>query len=105
MEILARCETGIPETNAERMAELLEHVATHFYTEEVFMRRIGFPGYEQHKAEHEVIARAAFVLAEQFSTSGLGLAGIADFAARSLKTHLVKSDSAIAYFIRQQRSS
>ena len=109
-EILARCETGTheqeqPEANAARMAELLEHVAMHFYTEEVFMRRIGFPGFERHKAEHEAIARAAFALAEQFLTTGLAVAEIVDSAARSLKTHLVKSDSAIACFIHQERNS
>jgi hemerythrin len=109
-EIAARCAAGTaarvdPETIAERMAELLEHVATHFYTEEVLMRSIGFPGYASHKAEHAVIARAAFALAERFHTSGLALAEVSEFAAKSLMTHLVGSDRTIGCFMRQQRTA
>ena len=45
LEIVARCGVatsvcGSPEVMVERMAELLEHVATHFHTEEVLRRSI-----------------------------------------------------------------
>src|SRR5450432_128527 len=92
-EIVARCTAGTTarvsqEIVAERMAELLEHVATHFHTEEAFMRSIGFPGYTPHKAEHDAIARAAFALADRFHTGGLTLSEVAEFAAKSLMAHL-----------------
>jgi hemerythrin len=107
-EIVARCTAGTtaragPEIVAERMAELLEHVATHFHTEEVLMRRIGFPEYASHKAEHDAIARAAFALADRFHASGLALAEVSEFAAKSLMTHLVRSDRTIGHFMRQEQ--
>jgi len=109
-ELAARCAAGAtapvdPEIITERMAELLEHVATHFYTEEVLMRSIGFPGYASHKAEHDAIARAAFALAERFHASGVALAEVSEFAAKSLMTHLVGSDRTIGSFMRQQRTA
>jgi hemerythrin len=106
-EIVARCAACTtarvgPEIVAVRMAELLEHVATHFHTEEVLMRSIGFPEYASHKAEHDAIARAAFALADRFHASGLALAEVSEFAAKSLMTHLVRSDSTIGCFMRAQ---
>jgi hemerythrin-like metal-binding protein len=108
-EIVERCAAGPtapvdPAIIAERMAELLEHVATHFHNEEALMRRIGFPGYASHKAEHDAIARAAFALAEEFPERGLALAEVSEFAAKAVMTHVVKSDKTIGSFIRQQQT-
>jgi hemerythrin-like metal-binding protein len=108
-EIVERCAAGPtapvdPAVIAERMAELLEHVATHFHNEEALMRRIGFPGYASHKAEHDAIARAAFALAEGFRDSSLALADVSEFATKAVMTHVVQSDRTIGCFMRQQRT-
>jgi hemerythrin len=108
-DIVTRCAAGTTvrgasEIVAERMAELLEHVATHFHTEEALMRSIGFPGYAGHKAEHDAILCAAFALAERFPASGLTLAEVCEFAAKSVMTHLVRSDRTIGCFIAATRT-
>jgi hypothetical protein len=48
------------------------------------------------------IVRSAFALAEKLPASGLTVADVHDFATHLLTTHLVRSDSAIAGFMRQQ---
>ena len=93
-------KSGDTERVVQRLTGLLEHVATHFYDEEVLMRRVGFPGYERHRAEHEAIAGAVFECASRFPHYAPGRHEAAKLA-RRLVRHLATSDHAIAFFMRQ----
>ena len=93
-------KAGHSEVAVRRLAELLEHVATHFYDEEVLMRRVGFPWYDRHRAEHEAIARATFEFASGFPQCTPAIRDVGKLAKRFVK-HLATSDLAIARFIGQ----
>lgn len=45
---------------------LVQYVASHFATEERFMKTHSFPGYLAHKAEHDKLTKKALELQQQF---------------------------------------
>lgn len=48
------------------LAGLIQYVATHFATEEKFMKTHAYPEYLKHKAEHDALTKQAADLQNQF---------------------------------------
>ena len=48
------------------LSGLIQYVATHFATEEKYMKAHGYPEYYKHKGEHEVLTKQAIDLQKQF---------------------------------------
>ena len=46
---------------------LVEYAGTHFATEEHYMTKYDFPGYAEHKAEHEAFSAKAVDLLERYA--------------------------------------
>lgn len=83
-----------------------EYVATHFSTEERFMRDVGYPGLDRHREEHERFAADLRELHRDFAEAGTlpGLVGrlnrqVGDW----LRGHVCVTDMAMGRFASRAR--
>ena len=78
------------------------YCVTHFGAEEAWMRDVGFPGYVQHRAEHETfIEHLVQLSAEHEKRGGPGLqpVRVGSFLSRWLEDHVSRTDCAFAAFL------
>lgn len=78
----------------DALAELIEHMATHFRHEETLMTQIGYPGLAAHREEHIAIVDEYLTLQRRFERRSISLK--ADFFSHVRHTmceHIQKSDS------------
>jgi len=82
-----------------------EHCAQHFDQEEVYMRKIGFPGYEDHKAEHEDFLERIILLFDEYE-SGSEHAGIEllGFLGSLWQNHISTTDRELADYCKHTSS-
>lgn len=87
---------------AKVLKQLTDYTQYHFTEEEAFMRRWNYPGFEQHKTEHD-----AFVAKVNAQIRTLSAANPDDgfqfyrFLGTWLLAHIAKADQAWAAFIRE----
>jgi hemerythrin-like metal-binding protein len=92
----------------ELFAFLAGYALEHFASEESLMRRVGYPGLEQHQAEHRAFKQRLGSLVPQWDSEGdstamvLALLGFLD---AWLTEHVRGSDQRLGVFIRTQRPS
>ena len=55
-------------TFLEVLHKVVDYVGYHFGTEEKIMKRVNYPGFLNHKREHEAFVREVFTKAEEFET-------------------------------------
>jgi len=72
---------------------MVEYANVHFSTEEKYMLRLTYPGYQKHKAEHEQFTAKALDLQERIGHSGFVLTlEILSFLKGWLQEHILVTD-------------
>ena len=96
---------ALPEEVPGVIAFLEDYVVNHFGMEEVYMRRLTYPGYPFHKSEHVQFVNNFYDLRDEFDTNG-GSPEIADKMGRFLGdwliNHIAKVDKALGRFLREK---
>ena len=86
-----------------RMESLIRFTQGHFVHEESLMRAYGFPGLEQHAAEHEEVLREALTLMEALSPSNTGRAVLVTaFLTDCAENHILNEDRELALYLREK---
>ena len=79
--------------------EMTEYAVTHFATEEKYMLRFQFPGYQEHKREHDVFAQKAAALQDEFSITGFVFTlPVVSFLKEWLQHHILVTDKKYSAF-------
>jgi hemerythrin len=105
-ELHAERRKGAPlEQQRALYAALVKAVVDHFRTEESYMRRLRYEGFELHRAEHNALVENALALSKQLETGGCaevdaGLEYIKDW----LRNHLLTSDRRMGRFLAEKLS-
>jgi len=98
-------EAASPEEIPEVLAFLEDYVISHFGMEEVYMRRLTYPGYPFHKNEHVQFINGFYDLRDEFDTDG-GSPEVADklgrFLGDWLVNHIGKVDKALGRFLQEK---
>jgi len=72
---------------------MIEYATIHFKTEEEYMVKFDFPGYPEHKAEHERFVQETLRLQTNFRETGFTLTyPVVQFLKKWLKDHIVETD-------------
>jgi hemerythrin len=81
------------ETVGEILGRLIEYTRIHFAVEESLMRILNYPGYEDHKAQHEELLIGVFDLKKKLA-DGKAAVGfeLMHFLKRWLTKHIMESD-------------
>jgi len=103
-ELSVAVENGCDcELAQRRMKKLLDFAAEHFSYEEALMREHGFPGLEQHAAEHAKILEEAANLMETLLPENSGRAMLVTaFLTDCAENHILHEDRAISQYFREQ---
>ena len=108
-KLLAICASemaNLTEKNAEiekALNFLCTYTVKHFTDEELLQKNCGFPGYEEHRAQHEEFKMKAYTLSEKFKEIGFSdkFATILNTQVGLwLITHIQDEDSKIAAYIK-----
>jgi len=94
-----------PEEVPEVLGFLEDYVINHFGMEEVYMRRLTYPGYPFHKNEHVQFINGFYDLRDEFDSNG-GSPEVADklgrFLGDWLVNHIGKVDKALGRFLQEK---
>lgn len=97
------------EAKIDEVKETLEfmknYVVTHFHSEEALQKRIGFPGYEEHKAIHENFKAEISDYARRFEEEGYDEDLVQEFSGKLMAwliNHVASTDQNIADYIDRQ---
>ncbi|HET9595343.1 MAG TPA: hemerythrin family protein [Anaeromyxobacteraceae bacterium] len=85
------------------LAFLRQYVVTHFADEEVLMREVGFPGREEHTAEHAAFVRDLTALEAEHRRDGASpglVVRVNVWLTSWLRTHIYDADRRIGSFVR-----
>jgi hemerythrin len=75
------------------LKKMIEYASTHFGTEEKYMNEFAFPGYSQHKAEHEAFAIKVVDFQQKYNNGSLALTfEVMDFLEKWLVKHIQGTD-------------
>ena len=85
------------------IGELVQYAAEHFATEEIFMRQYDFPGYVQHKKEHEAFKDKVAAFQKSFETGKATLSlEVINFLTGWLDHHILKVDKEYSPFLNEK---
>jgi hemerythrin len=75
------------------LQELADYTQYHFSTEEKYMNKFGYSGYQQHKLEHDNFIKKAVEFQRDFKAARLGtVISVSDFLQRWLSKHILNTD-------------
>ena len=79
------------------LKETIDYAATHFATEEKYMSRFEFPGYAQHKAEHDAFSVKALDFQQKYNQGRVALSfEVMEFLEDWLLKHILGTDKQYA---------
>lgn len=82
--------------------ELVAYTEEHFRREEAFMVKMGYPGYEEHKAQHEYFFSEVHALKNVLTRIGRsGLLQAETLLTRWLQEHVLIFDKALADYLKE----
>ncbi len=94
------------ETKLEKVKETLEfmkeYVITHFDSEEAYLKEIGFPEYEEHKAIHEDFKAKVTEYAQKFEEENYDEELVQEFGGMLMAwliNHVASTDQKIAEYV------
>lgn len=103
--LLADNGTAAPGEIPRVVAFLEDYVTNHFGMEEIYMRRLSYPGYSFHKGEHVSFINEFYDLRDELDAGGATPA-LADRMGRFfgdwLVNHIGKVDKALGAFLREK---
>ena len=83
------------EVVSDILAKLADFTRIHFAVEESLMRILNYPGYDEHKEQHEELLRSVVDLAENVSTGKTAIGfELMHFLKVWLTKHIMESDKA-----------
>ena len=103
---LLREDGKAPPPDLAKVLEFLEdYVSNHFGLEELYMRRLSYPGFPSHKGEHVAFINDFYDLRDEYDNNG-ATPDLADKTGRYLGdwliNHIGKVDKALGAFLRDQ---
>lgn len=105
--LLSACETGQGIEELKRtMTFLEEYVRTHFNDEEALQRLRGFPGYQEHRAQHAYFIERVKALREEVNREGVLVHNVIETNNMLLKwflNHISVMDMELGKFIRSEK--
>ena len=85
------------------LGELVQYAVEHFATEEIFMTQYDFPGYVEHKAEHEAFKLKVAAFQKDFKAGKAMLsAELIDFLTGWLDHHILFVDKEFGPFLNEK---
>ena len=82
------------------LADLIHYTKTHFATEERYFRLYGYPEFEVHKKEHDILTGQAMDLKEKFDAGQTALSSqTGTFLKNWLINHIQKTDKKYSAFL------
>ena len=107
-ELYGACLTSeeeVHDTFKEVMGRMVEYVRFHFTVELELLNRVKYPGYDDHKSQHDSLVRKILEAAKEYKE---GNRYAANYFVRTLKEwvfgHIAVSDKLYAAYIREQMS-
>ncbi|HVI96202.1 MAG TPA: bacteriohemerythrin [Anaeromyxobacter sp.] len=105
----ARFVSSLERTDRQEIGVLLSYLrmycVTHFGAEEAWMREVSYPGYQEHKAEHDRFVKDILAMSDEHERRrgpGLEALRVGTFLSKWLQDHLAHTDRAFASFLRAQ---
>lgn len=85
------------------LKEMIDYAATHFGTEEKYMGDFHYPGYTQHKTEHDAFVLKVLDFQEKYNRGSLALTfELMDFLENWLLKHIQGTDKAYGPFFNKK---
>jgi len=82
------------------LSQLIAYTKSHFATEERLMKAHGYPGYQEHKAEHDDLTKQVLDFQQRFQARSTGLSmELMSFLKNWLINHIQGSDKSYAPFL------
>lgn len=82
-------------------AQLIEHTREHFRHEEALMQKMGYSGYEKHKAEHDMLLEEVQELLVRFNAGSVVLTEeLFSYLEEWLDFHVATTDQKLAESVR-----
>lgn len=87
----------------QTLAELVDYTVYHFSTEERLFQQHGYPGYAEHKAQHDELTRQAKELKAKFDKGdALITLDVMNFLVDWLNKHIIGSDKLYTSFLNKK---
>ncbi len=103
-DLFDACSKGLGRKKIGETLEFLKnYVVTHFRYEEALQKRVGYPGYEEHRKIHTAFVSDVQKYADQFEKEGPTISFVASFNAfvsNWLLFHISREDKKIGEHIR-----
>jgi len=95
-----------PSVGEKILEDLIDYVLEHFTTEERLFEAEGYPQYEEHKQQHDLLARQVLEIQEDFKAKKIMLTfELLDFLSDWLKNHTTDSDLQYGRFAHAREKS
>jgi hemerythrin len=106
-ELFLSCLKGGDVANArflKAIRETVQYVQYHFATEEAIQKRIHFPGYAEHKKQHESFVKEVLIAVAEFNSGKKFLPNkFAKYLRDWVLSHIAVSDKEIGTYIHSLR--
>jgi len=88
------------EVLGKTLDELVAYTKVHFRTEEELFKKFSYPGFTQHKNEHDKLTNQVVEFQEQYKAGGSMLSiELMNFLTNWLSGHILKSDKKYTSFL------